>query len=443
MNNLKGVLHLLETTTGELFTLTTAGDLQDTGFTPSERFKDDPPLYSFYRGKIVSKNDTLGGFFVDTGDFTGFLPFNYAAGDRRVGDFVTLQLVRERIEDKPPRLSEKFIIPLGGCTVVFDRRGKVETTSNSGNPEGAITKEEILTLKELAKRYGLSFKRVSDPALCLKRLKLLLEGKVLPFISKPPEGGKPTLLFRWKAHYTAYLEHSISRVETLSKAPAQEFINFVKLWEEEPPPVEIRNIFHLARSAMVEQLRDFLFEEKFPFDGGFLLIKRFEGFTLIDVNGSGNHFSLNLKGFQILVKLVRLNRLGGTLIVDPVTPKTTGERRELKRKVVQLFESLPYRCKVFGFTNGGLFEISCPVREKPLYQRLGERPPFCPSGVVSNGELFTFAVASALLPFRGNDVKIKVHPWRESAISLLAKEFEGNIHPVLDWKLHPDRFEIL
>jgi len=409
-------LNLLTLEGGELFTLTEGGELIDAGFTPS----GEPSLFSIYRGRIVRREEHLGGFFVDFGDGEGFLPFSKTSKGRKVGDYLTLQVVREAVGDKPPRFSEFLTIPAGGCRVLLDGRGRVLL------PKGL--KVELKPFKEFAKRLGASVV-VGSPDCDLGAAE-----RIAYFFKNLRAERGVGLLFKWRAHYEPLITHGGRLVADDGRAleGAKNFLNLLeKNWEAELLPTR-----RAVKGAKISTLKGLLFGERFNFEGGNLVFKHFEGFVGVDVNGFGNHFEINRRGFELLLKLLRISKTGGLTAVDLITPKTKEERERLKETLRELVQKIHPFCKALGFTNGGLFELFCPFEYKPLRLSLGVPNPYCPSERVPSDELLALSVLEKL-PSSSGDYLIRLHPLRVKVAEKLRGFVYGKLKVEEDWKIPP------
>lgn len=413
------VLNLLKLSKGELYTLTEGGSLLDAGYTPSE----EPSLYSIYRGRLVKKDENLGGFFVDFGDFEGFLPFSKTSEGRKVGDILTLQVSREALEGKPPRFTEFLTIPVGNCFAILDGRGRVSA------PKGL--KIPFSELKEFARRLGVSL--LVGGECDLSAVEKLVE-RIKKFRAERGIG----LLFKWKSHYTRLLAGGVERLLSDHPATAEDTLRFIEEIKE-PPSAGLGGTFEVVKSALITRLVETVFSHRFGFEGGNLILRKFEGFVGVDLNGFGNRLELNLKGFEKLLEILRISKLGGLVAVDLITPSGRAESGLLREKLRGLILKKAPFCKLLGFTNGGLTEILCPYGYKPLLYSLGVENPYCPSEFVPSDEILTLSVLERI-PDPSGDYRIKLHPFRETVPGKLRKFLYGKVETEWDWRIKPSEF---
>jgi hypothetical protein len=182
------------------------------------------------------------------------------------------------------------------------------------------------------------------------------------------------------------------------------------------------------------------FKEKVPFDGGYLLVYENEGLIFVDVNGNLNHYWLNLKALELLIKLLPLRKWGGLIAVDfvDIPNKTLRERlkEEIKKRVI------PFDCKALGFTNGGLYEILCPKRVTPLLKIFKDYSDYCDCWVKSDYLLF-LEIAESLKNFTSQGVEIVLHPHRGEVERLLSQLSAVKVKVKFDPAVGINRFKLL
>ena len=327
--------------------LSILGRVEDVGFTPLK----GASLYSFSKAKVLKKDNKLGGFFVDTAWGEAFMPLAETKENRRVGDEIVVQVIRESVENKPPRVGERFILPLKGCEITTNRKGVLLASSCGG--------EKKAKLLNIAAKKNIHIK-VWDCDLCLNELKIF--ENLLENIFR-------NLPFKWFHFYTQLLEGgeyllSEDRFISTHLELFKEIFQKQVYWEIYP-------LRELVRKVPPSEVETLTLNEKVPFDGGYLLIKEIEGLVFVDVNGYLTSFELNTKAGKVLLKLMRLRKWGGLIAVDFVNFRTPAERERFKNWFKKELIKTP--CKGLGFTNGGVYEILCPRRYKSLLEVLTEK----------------------------------------------------------------------
>jgi hypothetical protein len=399
----------------------TAGEIMCVSFSPAEF-----SALSFYPCKVVQKSDSLGGFFLDCIGQRGFLPFSSAPG-AKVGDRVLAQVSREAFENKPPRFTLRYRVPLRGCEVVFNSAGRVFL------PPSGEGKENLKTLKELARPLKIDIYLLGPEKGCKEELSKAQ--KLLSLASERAKKGKP---LRWNRLLTASLKGEIKILHHPGVTPLKETFEVldrlgVKLVEHR------ERLKTLAFKGSISKVKQLVFGNQFTFEGGYLVYEIFEGFNLIDVNGGGFKETLSLKAAESLVELVKLLNLGGKTLADfpTLNPKTKNLIKHNVRE--KLWKVNPFG-KVLGFTNGGILEIVLPKVFRPLKFSLGKPIGRCGGHLFTDDELFKLLVLEKLAPLRGAKVLLKVSPERIPAVQNLPVDLSVKVVP--SYELGPDGFEI-
>ena len=341
------------------------------GYTPLK----EPSLYSFYKGRVLKEDTKLGGFFVDIGDTVAFLPYGQTAEKLKAGDKRLFQIIRERVENKPPRLTQKFRLNLCGCKFILNGKTKFKGEN------------------------------------CEKYLK-----KVEEFISLLNSKSEKGLVFKWFFSLTKILDRCGEvklRAESLSKdiLKGAEFFGF-------KPKVELKTLPKLLKRVEFSKNVNFLLSKRVEFEGGYLLIRPFEGFTFVDVNGYLKPFSLNLRAAKTLPSLLGLKNIGGTLLVDFANMENPKERKIFKEHLREILKRTD--CKGFGFTNLGLYEIVCPKRVPTVWERLNVYSDYC-GCEIKRDELLALEILERLASFREEKPTFKLHPIRRGVENLVKK----------------------
>ena len=403
---------------------------RDLGFTPL----GGASLFSFTPAKVLKKHDRLGGFFVKTAWGEAFMPYTESVKGRKVGDRFTAQIIREEVEDKPPRVTEYFTLPFGGCEIKRAPAGKVLFVSPCG--EGEVKKKLLKEASEKKLRL-----KVFDCKRCLKEVELFSK-----FLQRLDD----VLPFKWFHFYTQILTSGDESVELLSedKAVGKHLGVFKELFDPYGR-VQFKTTAwrHLVKVLSPRQVERLVLNRKLPLGevvkdnipDGFLLIAESEGLVFIDVNGNAPPVQLNRAAAGALIGLYRLRRWGGPLAVDFIPLKEPVLRESFKRYLKELLLQTP--CRGFGFTAAGLYEILCPRYTRPLSEVLTESSPYC--GRVKRDELLLLEILEAIGDPRGEMPKIKIHPMRKGLGEKLREKL-GFEPPLLeDCSIPPDRFEVL
>lgn len=392
------------------------GKIENLCFTP----KEETSLFSLLKGKVVEKDKSLEGFWISVNrpkEF--FLPFSQTFKGTKVGDLLTLQVVRERVENKPPRVGAFIKLPLCGCNITFRKKGVIGKAGN-------LLKE----LKKFSELYGIKIE-VWNAERCIFALKNL--SGFLEFVKNlPPKAG---IFLKWKCFWTILLQNCGGRVYSTEEG----LNNFLELFPFVEAKSEIISTYRLLSKGIFSKKLPPLLGEKILFPHGYFLVYENPGLVFVDINGTIGGDELSIYSLESLVRLFKIRQWGGLISVDfPLRKKETAERVK-----VYLREKLfPLECKVLGFTNGGLLEILCPKRVKTTLEQITERNEYLNCNWFKN-DFFLLRVAEVIVSYKGNVSKVLLNPLRKGMEEKLKGLTGFNIPVEFDWKVPPDGFELV
>ncbi len=104
---------------------------------------------------------------------------------------------------------------------------------------------------------------------------------------------------------------------------------------------------------------DYLTDYKYSLSsGGNIMFGKTDALTAIDVNtGGARRFDTNKEAIQLIAKLIKLKNISGKIVIDPVSSDHNTLRR-LTQMLKNEFKDDLSITNVFGFTRGGLLELS-------------------------------------------------------------------------------------
>jgi len=365
--------------------------LEELGYTPS----DEPSLYSFYKGKVLREDKTLGGFFVDIDEGEAFLPYHQITGKVKVEDSSLFQIIREKVEDKPPRLTQKFRINLCGCFFIY--------------------------------REGWNFSAEN----CKKFLKFLVI-----FLNFLEASKKLGLIVKWSFSLTKLLE-SCGNLTLIAESFPKGMLSILEIFNLKPV-IQTKSLAKILKEIKFKDSVNKVISERVDFEDGFMLIKTFEGFTLIDVNGYRNPYLLNLKAAETIYFLIRLRKIGGTIVVDFANIRNPKERVLFENRLRSLLKKV--NCKGLGFTKGELYEIVCPKNTPSIEERLFVYSDYCGCRI-KRDELLALEILERLAQFGVDKPEFKLHPLRKK-VEKLVKKYESWIEFVYDSSVGLNYFSI-
>jgi len=370
-----GILHLFRSSSE-----------REVRFTPLK----EPSVYSIYGCRVLSPSARLGGFELSCGDLKAFLPFEQAGG-LKTGDLAPLQVKRERIGKKPPKMGALLELPLPRCAV------RVEGKKFEGCPDGV--------------------------AAARKLLKGILE--------KPKEGE----LLKWFYFYPRLGEAKVFFSGRELLKPILEFSKTVGL----EPRAEELSPLSLASKAKLKKALKPLLEGVVTFDGGRVAWSEFEGFNLFDVNSDLPRLEANKRAAEAILNFLNAYGIGGVSLIDFLN-LSPSLREGFWRFVKALWRG---KCRPSSLTPSFILELICPRRFVSLKERLTEGFRICGGARFSKNSLFKLFLLEELARLRRSPrVAIRVNPLRAEAAKEAIALFEGRAELRVDPSLGLEEFEL-
>lgn len=351
-------------------------------------------LGNIYVGKVETVQNNLNAAFVRLGpDRNGYLPLppKHARQDRtlKAGDEILVQVEKEAMKQKLPRLTQNLTIPgrflvltSGRKTLNFskklqeDDRKRLEDFFRplSDGSFGVIVRtnaaeaddEELLgewkTLSDRMNRildhglertcYSCLYQSESDAVYLLKQCPVR---ELKRIVTDDPET---------KRELDDYIGRTFSPDDCPEAVLYQDrMVDLYKLYN-------LTTLFEALRSRTV-----------WLKSGGFLVIEQTEAFVSVDVNTgrySGNKsFSrtvqlTNDEAVPEIARQIRLRQLSGTILVDFINMREPGDQRRLKERMTEEFRKDPSRPQVIDITALDIMEITRTKKRKSFKEQLKE-----------------------------------------------------------------------
>ena len=459
-----------------------------------ERMSEPGLVGNIYRGRVIRVLPGMEAAFVDIGlDKAGFLyvtdvlpnvwdlegEFGSVDSNNmnncidsllQKGQEVLVQVAREPISTKGPRLTTRITLP-GHYLVLlpfFDyigisRRIEDETererlrqivafakpegmgfiirTASEGVEEEKIIYEmrklvelwqEILEKKKHTPLPGLIY---SELNLCLRALRDFFGNDTRRLIVDSPQAYESLI---------AYAQRFIPHLQYV-----------IELYQGERPLFEKVGIEDILAQALKPRI-----DLK---SGGYIIIERTEALTAIDVNtgrfvGENNLektiLKTNLEAVQEIVRQLRLRDLGGIIIIDFIDMQKEEDRQSVLMALEEALKRDRSKTKIFQMSELGLVEMTRKRTREDLVQYLCEPCPYCHGiGFIKSKRTICYEIIQELEQLRtlAPKIAIKVHPdliqhikekeqeiWKRVTTQLGKK-----IEFIPDNSLHLERYEIL
>ena len=351
-------------------------------------------LGNIYVGKVETIQNNLNAAFVRLGpDQNGYLPLppRHSRRDRtlKAGDEIVVQVEKEAMKQKLPRLTQSLAIP--GRFLVLTSERKTLNLSRKLKEEdrkrledffrplfdasfGIIVRTNAAEAdeKELLREWeALSgqMKRILDHGAertcysCLYQS----ESDAIYLLKQCPARDLKRLVTddpETKRELDAYIDR------TFSKDDRPEAVLYVDRM------VDLYKLYNLTTLFEALQSRTVWLKS-----GGFLVIEQTEAFVSVDVNTgrySGNKsFSktvqmTNDEAAPEIARQIRLRQLSGTILVDFINMREPGDQKRLRERMTEEFRKDPSQPQVIDITALDIMEITRTRKRKSFKEQLKE-----------------------------------------------------------------------
>ncbi|MGE4313376.1 MAG: ribonuclease E/G [Pseudobdellovibrionaceae bacterium] len=362
---------------------------------------------SLYWARVIRVDATLDAAFVSLdGDNQGFLKsgdLHIVKGDKvlkggdepitkllKAGDFVLVQAKEGKlasredgyIENKLPRVSMNISLP--GRYIIFTPFEKENRISRRIREKGL--RKELETM--LTGMVGCHSCILRAAAANTQTDILAREHKILSSmwgqLKEHAKGNSPQLIMLGPDAVQRTLgDHAIHRVDTIEVVTLEQLSDTEEWCELFAPdlvtkitPVELDNPYD--NLALFEH-RDILDEIDGIFQpyailkgGSTLILQQTAALTAVDVNRAADtesNLNINRKAAEEAARQIRLRNLGGIIMIDFINLKSAAEKKDLLKKLEEVFDEDPCTVQIHGFTKLGLIELSRERRTPPLDER--------------------------------------------------------------------------
>ena len=457
---------------------------------------------NIYKGKVSSVKPGLQAAFVDIGmEKAGFLhasdldhdeiedddvdpPRGRQRGGRRhqrvpdigtvlrPGDEILVQVTKEPISTKGPRLTADLSLPgrylvmmpkgrhIGVSRKIEDRKERVRLkqllqkhrpdqgafiirTAATSISEDAI-KHDVLYLSDLITKIGRNEKESQAPALVHEDV-----GMVVGLIRDIFKEDTSRLVIDDKDDY--------SRLISYVKTFAPELRERIQLYKGDLPIFD-----HFKIEPEIKKTLD---KRVWLKKGGYLIIEPTEALVSIDVNtgrftGRRNQeetiLQTNMLAAKEVARQLRLRDVGGIIVVDFIDMEHEGNRKRVYNELRKHLKRDRARHKVFPVSGLGLVELSRQRVRPSLLSQLSEPCPYCNgSGNVMSLETMSSRIERLVhriaIVTREKHLQIQANPIlalylleeRPEQFRDLCKFFDLELNVLDDAALHVEQFRIV
>ena len=348
-------------------------------------YEADSILGNVYRARVSNLSPNINAAFVDIkkGESCYLSMDDYHGEKLKVGDLVTVQVVRDKIKTK--RYAVTTDISLQGdyaVTTLFAPVGVSSKITDSARKKKLKTLMQNLLIAEQDAQFYLAEGNVAE----IERIKKLTLGGIIRTQAEHAEDaaitreieGQARLLYsimkksEYATQYTClyhteveYIKdirrmHALQDVEIVTDIPeVTEAISEIPLYTDE---------YTLTlRYSLASLLEKTLSKRAYLKSGAYLVIEPTEAMTVIDVNsgkneakkaGEDTYYQVNLEAAEEVARQLRLRNLSGIIIVDFINMAEKECQKELLETLKNLTAGDPQHPRIVDMTPLGLVEIT-------------------------------------------------------------------------------------
>ena len=362
-------------------------------------YEADSILGNVYRARVSNLSPNINAAFVDIkkGESCYLSMDDYHGEKLKVGDLVTVQVVRDKIKTK--RYAVTTDISLQGdyaVTTLFAPVGVSSKITDSSRKKELKTLMQNLLIAEQDAQFYLAEGNVAE----IERIKKLTLGGIIRTQAEHAEDaaitreieGQARLLYsimkksEYATQYTClyhteveYIKdirrmHALQDVEIVTDIPeVTEAISEIPLYTDE---------YTLTlRYSLASLLEKTLSKRAYLKSGAYLVIEPTEAMTVIDVNSGKSikgknaeeqFLKINIEAAKEIARQLRLRNISGIVMIDFINMKEESHNHELMKNLAEYVRTDPVRTTVVDMTKLGLVELTRQKGKRALHEVFSE-----------------------------------------------------------------------
>ena len=362
-------------------------------------YEADSILGNVYRARVSNLSPNINAAFVDIkkGESCYLSMDDYHGEKLKVGDLVTVQVVRDKIKTK--RYAVTTDISLQGDYAVptlFAPVGVSSKITDSARKKELKTLMQNLLIAEQDAQFYLAEGNVAE----IERIKKLTLGGIIRTQAEHAEDaaitreieGQARLLYsimkksEYATQYTClyhteveYIKdirrmHALQDVEIVTDIPeVTEAISEIPLYTDE---------YTLTlRYSLASLLEKTLSKRAYLKSGAYLVIEPTEAMTVIDVNSGKSikgknaeeqFLKINIEAAKEIARQLRLRNISGIVMIDFINMKEESHNHELMKNLAEYVRTDPVRTTVVDMTKLGLVELTRQKGKRALHEVFSE-----------------------------------------------------------------------
>ena len=362
-------------------------------------YEADSILGNVYRARVSNLSPNINAAFVDIkkGESCYLSMDDYHGEKLKVGDLVTVQVVRDKIKTK--RYAVTTDISLQGdyaVTTLFAPVGVSSKITDSARKKELKTLMQNLLIAEQDAQFYLAEGNVAE----IERIKKLTLGGIIRTQAEHAEDaaitreieGQARLLYsimkksEYATQYTClyhteveYIKdirrmHALQDVEIVTDIPeVTEAISEIPLYTDE---------YTLTlRYSLASLLEKTLSKRAYLKSGAYLVIEPTEAMTAIvgnrrksirGKNAAEKSLKIPIESAKEIARMLRLRNISGIVMIDFINMKEESHNHELMKNLAEYVRTDPVRTTVVDMTKLGLVELTRQKGKRALHEVFSE-----------------------------------------------------------------------
>lgn len=362
-------------------------------------YEDGSILGNVYRARVSNLSPNINAAFVDIkkGESCYLSMDDYHGEKLKVGDLVTVQIVRDKIKTK--RYAVTTDVSLQGDYAVTTLFAPVGVSSKIAD---SVRKKElkILMQKLLAAEKDAQLYLTEGNTAETERIKKLDIGGIIrtqaehaedavieheieeqarllySIMKKSEYATQYTCLYHTEVEYIKDIRrlHALQEMEIVTDIPeVTEAIPGIPLYTDE---------YSLTlRYSLAGLLEKTLSKRAYLKSGAYLVIEPTEAMTVIDVNSGKSikgknaeeqFLKINIEAAKEIARQLRLRNISGIVMIDFINMKEDAHNQELMKQLTEYVRMDPVRTTVVDMTKLGLVELTRQKGKRALHEVFSE-----------------------------------------------------------------------
>lgn len=363
-------------------------------------YEDGSILGNVYRARVSNLSPNINAAFVDIqkGESCYLSMDDYHGEKLKVGDLVTVQVVRDKIKTK--RYAVTTDVSLQGDYAVTTLFAPVGVSSKIAD---SARKKELKALmqKILLAEQDVQLNLAEENAAESERIKKFTLGGIIRTQAEHAEDaaiereieGQARLLYsimkksEYATQYTCLYHTEVEYIKDIRRLHAlQDDVEIVtdipEVTEAIPEiPIYTDEYTLTLRYSLASLLEKTLSKRAYLKSGAYLVIEPTEAMTVIDVNSGKSikgknaeeqFLKINIEAAKEIARQLRLRNISGIVMIDFINMKEEAHKQELMKRLAEYVYTDPVRTTVVDMTRLGLVELTRQKGKRALHEVFSE-----------------------------------------------------------------------